>query len=884
MAKISKRQVYVPKKILFLRDYFVITDWEDNLRTKTTEFKNVLTALNTANGKTTLNYQFSTVVNADINLLTEGFFFSESHQTNPLLITKLSFNKENLFEIDCKELFSFIVNENVFVLKLVNSQDPNNIIYLKPTGIVLFDEYFDVTVEHYNEIYNGPLVDESIYSIDFEFIPVEQNNTWREVYLGTYDVNGPEEGFDNLFNQELLVSDTENIMLTWTSYQGGLVEEITPAYHRYKWARGKGTWNPIPHIVGQDILFESASQATSGDIITIINGANTQTYDLGDITGDTLVENINSTGPYDLTDPAKTYLFLYESDGVTYLYQFIGTNGDYGDGETAITETDLLFITSSAIPEVVVPTKTSDLENTGENGIDPFITAVALDPIETEIENIYSILGTDNNNGFLGQASVVWTGVGFIYDVIYPSYKINGVTYPAGTDTITLDASDPTFLRIDVVGVDAAGVIVETGTPAADPIKPTLNPETQLEITPIFVLPGTTEPVVDSSLIFNENTEWTTSSNNGSVDFESTLNPFIGLLNIDAPAMVVNQFLKFENAVELDVVNYNFLRFYINLKGTWTNSNAFDVRFYKNGVAVSNLVTVQNGVFNFSRTIINTYQTVAIAMSNFTFTSGSFDEVRLIIKNSLAFGFRMDYIQLLGGGGSISNLQNTLTTIITDAGTASVTQPNDVFKIVGAGTTNVSATGKTITVETNFDPSDYSLDEFGNPAVNPFIRENDINVYYRGKYTSLANLEAAIPTGNDGDYAIVDAGSGTDAIQYIWDSDEGWLSGGTAGAADTDALPEGSTNLYFTVARVLATVLTGISFATGTAVVGTDTVLEAFGKLQKQISDLVSGKLDNPTGTPDGTKFLADDNTWKNVTSNSDDFALISSFKSMYNY
>ena len=143
-----------------------------------------------------------------------------------------------------------------------------------------------------------------------------------------------------------------------------------------------------------------------------------------------------------------------------------------------------------------------------------------------------------------------------------------------------------------------------------------------------------------------------------------------------------------------------------------------------------------------------------------------------------------------------------------------------------------------------FDPADYSLDQFVNPVSNPFLRTEDINIHYRGKYTSLANLEAAIPVGNDGDYVIVDAGAGTDAIQYIWDAEEGWLSGGTAVAADTDALPEGVSNLYFTVARVLATVLTGISFATGGAIVSTDTVLIAFGKLQKQISDLIAGKQD----------------------------------------
>ena len=42
----------------------------------------------------------------------------------------------------------------------------------------------------------------------------------------------------------------------------------------------------------------------------------------------------------------------------------------------------------------------------------------------------------------------------------------------------------------------------------------------------------------------------------------------------------------------------------------------------------------------------------------------------------------------------------------------------------------------------------------------------------------------------------------------------------------------------FTTAKTLATLLTGISFATGGAIVSTDTVLIAFGKIQKQINDL----------------------------------------------
>ena len=117
----------------------------------------------------------------------------------------------------------------------------------------------------------------------------------------------------------------------------------------------------------------------------------------------------------------------------------------------------------------------------------------------------------------------------------------------------------------------------------------------------------------------------------------------------------------------------------------------------------------------------------------------------------------------------------------------------------------------------------------------------DISAYndrFKGKYSTLSALQLAHTTSNDGDYAIVDAGSGIDALEYIWDTNEGWVKGNSTGATTTDALPEGSTNLYFQTARVLATILTGISFITGGAIVSTDTVLQAFGKIQKQINDL----------------------------------------------
>ena len=60
----------------------------------------------------------------------------------------------------------------------------------------------------------------------------------------------------------------------------------------------------------------------------------------------------------------------------------------------------------------------------------------------------------------------------------------------------------------------------------------------------------------------------------------------------------------------------------------------------------------------------------------------------------------------------------------------------------------------------------------------------------------------------------------------------------SASPGSTDAVTEGSTNLYFLGSRVLATVLDGLSTASNTVVTASHTILQAIGFLQKQVSDL----------------------------------------------
>lgn len=61
------------------------------------------------------------------------------------------------------------------------------------------------------------------------------------------------------------------------------------------------------------------------------------------------------------------------------------------------------------------------------------------------------------------------------------------------------------------------------------------------------------------------------------------------------------------------------------------------------------------------------------------------------------------------------------------------------------------------------------------------------------------------------------------------------------GALTTDSVPEGTNpaRFYFSTSRVLATLLSGLSTATGGTILPADTILQAFGKLQYQINNMV---------------------------------------------
>lgn len=138
-----------------------------------------------------------------------------------------------------------------------------------------------------------------------------------------------------------------------------------------------------------------------------------------------------------------------------------------------------------------------------------------------------------------------------------------------------------------------------------------------------------------------------------------------------------------------------------------------------------------------------------------------------------------------------------------------------------------------------FTPLDAALVGAAN-GVAPLGADNKVAAVYLPsyvddvlEYAALASFPATGETGKI--YIALDSNT-----QYRWSGSV--YVALTSSPGSTDAVAEGSVNLYFTTARVLATLLSGLSLAVGSAVVSTDSLLVAIGKLQKQISDIIASK------------------------------------------
>jgi len=267
---------------------------------------------------------------------------------------------------------------------------------------------------------------------------------------------------------------------------------------------------------------------------------------------------------------------------------------------------------------------------------------------QTQIDSINTVNGvTNESNHIISGGVVTYSGTGLTYYVSVCIYMIGGTVYYSPQATITLAAADATNPRIDLFAVDTLSEAIKiTGTAASVPLTPQINPASQLALTTGITLPpnATTPTGVSSTLIYDENVEWTTGGT-ATVNYNNTTNPYHGTKDAFISAYAKNSTLTFTGTTQ--TVNGQTLRTFIRLN----NANySFQFQFFNGTTAVSNLLTL-NG-FGFSPTLYNSYQNVSIPLSAFIWSGTSFDKLVITMTgkgNQTAGTYYLDYISLEGG-------------------------------------------------------------------------------------------------------------------------------------------------------------------------------------------------------------------------------------------
>lgn len=235
---------------------------------------------------------------------------------------------------------------------------------------------------------------------------------------------------------------------------------------------------------------------------------------------------------------------------------------------------------------------------------------------------------------YLKTGGASWSGTGLVYDVTALEYYFNGDKLAAATQ-VTLDASDPTYNRLDAIVVDEAGVVsVIKGDASASPISPSVD-ESHILVQYILVEAGSTQPTIAKEDIYLENVEWTTSTYTtgaatGSIDFNNAVSPKQGVKCISANADA-RLGARFVRATSFDPYQYTMLSMWVRFTGSNVAANkSLNVRF-ENGAGTLVANTINLFSFGLQRNLLNVWQLVVIPITSFGVLPTSVKGLKIIM-------------------------------------------------------------------------------------------------------------------------------------------------------------------------------------------------------------------------------------------------------------
>jgi len=292
--------------------------------------------------------------------------------------------------------------------------------------------------------------------------------------------------------------------------------------------------------------------------------------------------------------------------------------------------------------------------------------------------------------------SIGWDSA-LTYRVGAANYYVNGVAITSTEQTVTLSAADGSNPRIDVLKLDAAGVLSATaGTAAAEPAESTIDPELYLRLGIVLVPTGATQPTITQTNIYTENGAegWTTAVSAGTITAAGATNPRTGSVVVDGTAVAANTYITFTKpaAGTQDMSVENNLVFFVRVKAAFPSTKALRLGWYSGTALRGVSVTVSNGLYGFNSATTGSYQQISVPISAFSIPSGNtITNLRItVVGGGSTVGFYIDDIVLNSGSTVVPSLTASRALVSNVAGNvaASTVTATELGYVSGA-TSNI---------------------------------------------------------------------------------------------------------------------------------------------------------------------------------------------------
>ena len=283
------------------------------------------------------------------------------------------------------------------------------------------------------------------------------------------------------------------------------------------------------------------------------------------------------------------------------------------------------------------PKKDTIIFYTGNDDSSSVIKQVFHVDINGDVTPIYERKENSNYNRILS-GHVEWSGSGLNFESTNITYIFNNEELICQSEAFELNISNSGD-RIDVVAVNNEGelVIIE-GIPSENPQEPTINFETELRVTAIYLNEGESTPSgMYDDIIYDENlgspNEWDEISSipQNNIDLNSSDSPYSGVKHISAQNLISGNEFNFRKNSLVNLEGLSSFSFRINSLGE--KNKPIYIKLLNNGNGF-HAFEIQPGTYGLSVISSQDYELITVPYSVFNPSNEPFNEVSIAFSQN----------------------------------------------------------------------------------------------------------------------------------------------------------------------------------------------------------------------------------------------------------